>query len=54
MTGTELLAIRERLKLTQSELAVKLGVASNTVARWERDERKISQPVVIALQSLKK
>jgi len=38
MVGKELRAIRARLRLTQVELAELVGVASNTVARWERDE----------------
>jgi transcriptional regulator with XRE-family HTH domain len=35
MTGTEVRAIRTRLKLTQQELADKVGVTRVTVARWE-------------------
>lgn len=38
MVGKELRAIRARLRLTQVELAELVGVASNTIARWERDE----------------
>jgi len=38
MVGKELRAIRARLRLTQVELAELLGVASNTIARWERGE----------------
>ena len=38
MVGKELRAIRAQLRLTQVELAELVGVASNTVARWERDE----------------
>ena len=45
MTGSELRAIRERLGLTQVEMAERLGVAANTVARWERDEKPIRPPV---------
>ena len=30
--------IREQLKLSQSEFADHLGVAANTVARWERGD----------------
>lgn len=54
MTGEELKAVRVRLNLTQEELSKKLGVAANTVARWERNERKISEVVVIALRSFRK
>jgi DNA-binding transcriptional regulator YiaG len=35
MTGSEVRAIRIRLKLTQQELADKVGVTRVTVARWE-------------------
>jgi transcriptional regulator with XRE-family HTH domain len=38
MDGSELRRIRERLGWTQRRLAEELGVAENTVARWERDE----------------
>ena len=35
MTPDELKEYRSRLGLTQAELAVRLGVSANTVARWE-------------------
>jgi DNA-binding transcriptional regulator YiaG len=38
MTGEELKRRRQRLKLTQTELARLIGVHKNTVARWERGE----------------
>lgn len=38
MDGKTLKAIRARLGLTQEQLAEHLGVARNSVARWERDE----------------
>jgi transcriptional regulator with XRE-family HTH domain len=31
--------------MTQAELAKAIGVASNTVARYERDEVRIPEPV---------
>lgn len=52
MTGSELRTYRLRLKLTQAELADKLGVTSNTVARWERDEMAIPPYLPLALKSL--
>jgi transcriptional regulator with XRE-family HTH domain len=35
MFSKEILTIRKRMGLTQAELAQKLGVARNTVTRWE-------------------
>jgi transcriptional regulator with XRE-family HTH domain len=45
MTGSELRRIRKRMKLTQVELAERLGVTGNTVARQERGEVRITEPV---------
>ena len=42
MNGREIRALRTRLGLTQKTLAETVGVSSNTVARWERDELGIS------------
>lgn len=36
-TGGELKALRKKLKLTQQELAEKIGVAKNTIYDWERE-----------------
>ena len=43
--GSVLRRLRTRAGLTQASLAAKLGVASNTVARWERNERTITEPM---------
>jgi len=43
--GFHLRRIRTRAGLTQAALAAKLGVAPNTVARWERNERTITEPM---------
>ena len=45
MTGAELRRVRQNLGLTQVELAQKLGTTSTSVARWERDEVGIGEPV---------
>jgi predicted ATPase/DNA-binding CsgD family transcriptional regulator/DNA-binding transcriptional regulator YiaG len=52
--STELRVRRQALGLSQAALARALGVASNTVARWERGERSIRSPelVDLALQRL--
>lgn len=42
MTAIQLKRIRAKLKLSQSQLAAKLGVARNTVNRWEMGLRRIS------------
>lgn len=52
LTGTELRARRTKLGLTQSELAEKLEVSANTVARWERDEVGIPGMTDLALKEL--
>ena len=43
MTGAQLRRLRIKRELTQAQLAERLGVRANTVARWERDELRISE-----------
>jgi DNA-binding transcriptional regulator YiaG len=45
LTGTALRQLRTRLGCTQRELAARVGVTANTVARWERDEVRITEPM---------
>jgi len=54
MTGQELKALRQQMGLTQKELAEKLGVPWNTVARWEVGMRKIFEPVARLVHYLAK
>jgi transcriptional regulator with XRE-family HTH domain len=45
MKGTELRGIRGRMKLSQRQLAKEIGVHPNSLARMERGEMTISEPV---------
>jgi transcriptional regulator with XRE-family HTH domain/uncharacterized protein YuzE len=55
LDGAKLRKERERIGLSQLELARKLSVSPNTVARWERGELKIEHPGMLdlALRSLR-
>lgn len=52
MTGSALRKIRKHLALTQVQLAARLGVTSTSVARWERDEVRITEPMAKLIQLL--
>ncbi len=52
MRGAELRKIRNRLGMSQVQLAIRVGVDSNTVARWERDEVAIGATAEILIQQL--
>jgi len=54
MTGEELKEKRKSLGYTQEEFAKKLMVATNTVARWEREERAIPPYLPMALSTIEK
>lgn len=44
MDGKTLQQLRARLGWSQARLADEVGVATNTVARWERGELGIGEP----------
>jgi transcriptional regulator with XRE-family HTH domain len=52
MTGAALRRLRKRLGLTQRELAARVGVTPTTVARWERGEVRITEPMSRLLRLL--
>ena len=53
MTGSQLREIRRQLGLTQVALAARLAVSANTVARWERNEVPIREPMARLIALLK-
>jgi transcriptional regulator with XRE-family HTH domain len=52
MTAVEIRSLRVKLGWTQMVLAEAIGVTSNTVARWERGEMRISEPTARLLQKI--
>lgn len=52
MTAAELKAIRKKLGLTQAALAQLVGVTTNTIARQERGEMGIGEPLARLLKLL--
>ena len=45
---------RKELGFTQEEFAKEFKVATNTVARWERDERAIPPYLNLALETIER
>jgi len=54
MNGKELRRIRKQLELTQVQLANELGIYPNSVARQERGEIGISEPVARLVKMIAK
>jgi len=53
MTAEDLKAIRAQLKLRQGDLAELVGVARNTVTRWEMGLRHVPEPVARLVRMLR-
>lgn len=53
MSPKQLKALRHTLRVTQSQLAKQLGVARNTVTRWEAGTRGISTIAERLLKTLR-
>ena len=51
MNGTDIKSLRTRLGLTQKALAEMIGVRSNTIARWERNELGVSPAMADRLRN---
>lgn len=54
MTQHDLTAFRERLELTQQQLADKLGVDRVTIARWETGTRTMPAYLHLALETVER
>jgi len=52
MNGSEIRALRKKLKLSQQEFADKLGVSKCTVGRWEIDKVEPSPLAVARIKEL--
>ena len=52
MTEHDVKRVRATLRLTQDQLASLVGVARNTVARWEMGLHPVSAPVERLLKAL--
>jgi DNA-binding transcriptional regulator YiaG len=52
ITPEEIKKYREKNKLTQADLAEKIGVRGNTVWRWEKGRSNVSRLAVKALKKL--
>ncbi len=54
MGGRELKEKREKLKLTQTELADILGVKMNTVYRWESGILSVPKSIELAMETVER
>ncbi len=54
MEGKELKVKREKLELTQTELADILGVKMNTVYRWESGILSVPKSIELAMETVER
>jgi len=52
MTGPQLRWRRKRLDWTQTQMAKAVGVTRNTIARWERDEMRITTAMSLLIDAV--
>ena len=53
MTGEEFKQAREKMRLTQTELASRLGVTETTLYRWENGKAPISKAIELAMRQIR-
>ncbi|KMJ46957.1 MULTISPECIES: helix-turn-helix domain-containing protein [Xenorhabdus] len=54
MTGTEIKQLRAQHGMSQSMLAMALGMSKESVSKWEREEKKPSGPALRMLRILER
>jgi transcriptional regulator with XRE-family HTH domain len=54
MTGKQLRQIRLQMELSQRQLAAHIRTTRNTIARWERGEVQISEPIGLLIEMVAK
>ncbi|MEO1659344.1 MAG: helix-turn-helix domain-containing protein [Pseudomonadota bacterium] len=52
LSPAEINFLRRHMKLTQAELAKKLGVDTQTYARWEKEKTELPGPAALAIRTL--
>jgi DNA-binding transcriptional regulator YiaG len=52
MTGREVRRVRKSPGLRQRQFAARVGVTSNTVARWESDELTVGSTAAVLMRLL--
>jgi transcriptional regulator with XRE-family HTH domain len=50
--GKTLRTLRKKLGWTQVQFAKTIHVTPNTFARWERDERNVTEPMAMLIQTV--
>ena len=51
-TANDIKRVREKLKMTQREFAILVGVSKPTVERWESSTDKINGPIVLLINMI--
>lgn len=54
MTAGEFKQMREKMRLTQKELAGRLDVTENSIYRWENNKGPIPRAIELALKQIRR